>query len=110
MRTSRTKYPERIDDGDHQHVHAEAHAPPPSTPSSASLITQCAKAVRGPSARRELNFDDTDPPRRLASGWACHFPTKRSTDALLEPPAALADFLRDPSLLPKKPPTAARAS
>lgn len=80
----------------------------PTADVDAGLISQCAGRVRLPSTR-ELNFDDVERqphPSRVEP----HYQTRELLNALLEPPEALADFLLDPSLLPKRPPTAARAS
>jgi len=62
-----------------------------------------------PSTIRELNFDDVQRAAKYRNGPPCHA-TKREIDALLEPPAQLADFLLDRSLLPKRPPCATRSS
>lgn len=77
---------------------------PPAPITEASFVEQCASAVRAPDSRSELNFDDDAPRTRRGMNGGAHYQTKHDTKKLLERPAALADFLLDPSLLPKKPP------
>lgn len=69
-----------------------------------------------PSTVRELNFDDVGSAtwhlrsRGRPKGGA-HHASKQALDALIQPPRdGIADFLLDPSLLPKRPPCAARPS